>query len=95
LIGPFWLADIALVSVNAILMAILVVTYFRNFNKVRSKFVIGLMTFSVLLFLENLVAAYFYFDLAQSYGPPVAAPLLIINILGVLGLSTLAWTTLR
>ncbi len=95
MIGPFWIADIALVLVSALLMAILVVTYVRNFGRVRSKFVVGLMTFSVFLFLENLVAAYFYYDLAQSYGPPVATPLLVINVLGVLGLSTLLWTTLR
>ena len=95
MIGPFWLADIALVLVSAILMATLIVTYFRNFSRVHSKFVVGLMTFSILLFLENLVAAYLYYDLAQSYGPPVAVPLLIINLLGVLGLSTLTWATLR
>lgn len=95
MIGPFWLANIGLVLLSAVLMAILIGTYFRNFGRLRSKFVVGLMVFSVLLFAENLVAAYLYVGLAQSYGPPVAVPLLIINVFGILGLSTLLWTTLR
>jgi hypothetical protein len=89
------LANIGLVLVSAVLMATLMFTYFRNFGRLRSKFAIGLMTFSVLLLAENLVAAYMYVDLAKSYGPPVAAPLLVINVIGVLGLAVLSWTTLR
>ncbi|OFX17691.1 hypothetical protein A3K71_05825 [archaeon RBG_16_50_20] len=95
LIGPFWLANIGLVLLSAVLMAILLITYFRNFSRLRSKFVIGLMVFAFLLFADNLVAAYMYFDLAKAYGPPVAAPLLVINVIGVLGFATLLWTTMR
>ena len=58
-------------------------------------YLIGLMVFAFLLFADNLVAAYMYFDLAKAYGPPVAAPLLVINVIGVLGFATLLWTTMR
>ena len=76
-------------------MAILLFTYVRNFRRLRSKFVMGLMVFAFLLFAENMVAAYMYVDLAKTYGPPVAAPLLVINVIGVLGFGTLLWTTMR
>lgn len=95
LIGPFWLANIGLVLLSAALMAILLFTYVRNFHRLRSKFVMGLMVFAFLLFAENLVAAYLYIDLAKAYGPPVAAPLLVINVIGLLGFGTLLWTTMR
>ncbi len=95
MIGPFWLANISLVLLSAALMAILLFTYVRNFRRLRSKFVMGLMVFAFLLFAENLVAAYMYVDLAKAYGPPVAAPLLLINVIGVLGFGTLLWTTMR
>lgn len=95
MIGPFWLANIGLVLLSAALMVILIVTYFSNFRHIRSKFVLGLMAFSTLLFAENLVAAFMYVDLAKSYGPPVAVPLLVINAIGVLGFATLLWTTMR
>lgn len=89
------MANIALVVFSATLMAILLLTYVRNFRHLRSKFILGLMVFSFLLLAENLVAAYMYFDLARAYGPPVAAPLLVINVIGVFGFAALLWTTLR
>lgn len=76
-------------------MAILLLIYVRNFGQVRSKFVMGLMIFAALFLADNLVAAYLYFGLAQAYGAAVAAPLLVINLIGVLGFLTLLWTTMR
>jgi hypothetical protein len=95
MVGPFWMANIALVIINALLLGALLFVYVRNFGKLHSKFVLGLMTFAFLLLADNLVAAYLYFDLAKTYGAAVATPLLIINVIGVFGFVTLLWTTLR
>ncbi len=89
------MANIALVFINAILMATLLFVYVKNFGHMRSSFIIGLMAFAILFLANNLVAAYVYFDLAKAYGASVATPLLIINVIGTLGFATLLWTTLR
>lgn len=95
LVGPFWTANIALVAINATMLIALLIVYLKNFGRIKSKFVLGLMVFAILFLADNLIAAYVYFDFARFYGPAVAAPLLLINVIGLVGFVTLLWITLR
>ncbi len=95
MLGPFWMANIALLIVNAVLLAVLLTVYVKNFGQIRSKFALGLIAFASLFLIDNLAAAYLYFGLAQAYGAAVATPLLAINLIAVLGFVTLLWTTIR
>ncbi len=55
--------DIARVSIvgNVLLLASLLYVWVRNFVTLRSAHALGLLTFAVFLFVENVFALYFYF----------------------------------
>lgn len=95
MIGPFWVANIALAAVNVAVVAGVLYVYTSNFAPLRSKLALGLIVFSSVLVLQNIVAVFMYWGLAQTYTAAVAIPILLITALETTGLLSLLWVTWR
>jgi len=97
------LVDAARVAVglNAVLLAVLIAVWGRNYLKLRTKHTAGLLVFAALLFLENAFAVYFYsVDPALSFWfntqvPDVAwRAMLLFHVLELSAIAVITWTTL-
>jgi len=97
------LADAARVAVglNALLLAVLIVIWGRNYLKLRTKHTAGLLVFAALLFLENGFALFFYsIDPALSFWFDTQVPdiawraMLLFHLLELLAVAVITWTTL-
>ncbi len=95
MIGPFWTVSIALAVVNMAVVACVLYIYAKNFGALHSKLALGLITFSSILFIQNVTAAFMYWQLAQAYSAAVAIPILVITALETTGLTFLFWVTWR
>jgi len=95
MLGPYWIANIALAVANMCVVALVLYIYAKNFGALRSKLAIGLIAFSSILVLQNVVAAIMYWQLAQAYAAAVAIPILMITALETTGLLFLFWVTWR
>ena len=95
MLGPFWVANIALAAVNMVVVAGVLYIYTKNFSALQSKLALGLIAFSSILVIQNVAAVFMYWQLAQAYTATVAIPILVITILETTGLLFLFWTTWR
>ena len=87
MVGTLWLMDIGIAAVSALLLLGILAIHVRSWKDLRGRVLVGAAAFVVPLFLANMVAAYFYYVLAESFGAAVAAPLLYIQALQVVGYS--------
>lgn len=94
-LGPIWIAGIFLSSIAAILAGGLLYVYLRNLRQAKTGFTIGLVIFAASLFLENLFAAFIYFQLAQTYTAVLGMPLMFLKAFELTGFAILFWVTLR
>jgi hypothetical protein len=88
------------VALNALLLAVLLAIWGRNYLKLRTKHTVGLLVFATLLFLENAFALYFYsLDPTLSFWfntqvPDVAwRALLLFHVLELFAVVAITWTT--
>jgi len=95
MIGPFWVANITLAAVNVAVIAGVLYIYASNFGPLKSKLALGLIIFAGVLVLQNIVAMFMYWQLAQQYAAAVATPILVITALETTGLLFLFWATWR
>ncbi len=82
-LASFWAVDIIIAVASAVLMLWAFLFYYGRARKVTSSFSVGLTLFAVLFVVQNIVAIFFYFDLATRYSTDVALPMLTINGLGL------------
>ena len=90
-----WLMDVSsIVSMAnmAILIALLAV-YGRIYSKTRATFTIGLMVFSGMLMLHNVLAVYAYFAMAPLYSEQLLPYFAGIHIAELAGLVALLKVT--
>ena len=86
-----WLMDLSsIVSMAnmAILIALLAV-YGRIYSKTRATFTVGLMVFSGMLMLHNVLAVYGYFAMAKLYSDellPYFAGIHVAELVGLIAL---------
>ncbi|WP_114578336.1 hypothetical protein [Saliphagus sp. LR7] len=94
--------DVARIStgVNVVLLLVLSAIWVRNYIQIRSKHVLGLTVFSLLLLAENALALYYYFidpDLSVWFATavPVIAwrALMILHVLETAAIAFLLWVT--
>jgi len=95
--GAAGMAGAGLAAVNAVLLAVLTVVWLRNYRTFRSSMVLGLVAFSVVLLLENLVAVYFFFSMSMLYasGPFVGQVVLAMRTLEFLAVVFLTYVTVQ
>jgi len=96
--GPAATAGTVLAAVNAALLAVLVVVWVRNYRQFRSTMVLGLVAFSAVLLIENLVAVYFFFvsmNSLYSSEPGIGQVVLVMRALQFIAVSFLTYVTTR
>ncbi|MDG6954865.1 MAG: hypothetical protein JRN33_07810 [Nitrososphaerota archaeon] len=91
----FWTIDIVVAVASAVLMFWAVIFYYRRARTLTSSFSVGLTLFTVIFLVQNLLAVFFYFQLAQTYSADVALPMLALNGLGLAAFATLVWVIRR
>ena len=99
-IGTLWMIDIVLAAASSAILIGLLFLYRSNFRTLRSPLSLGLVVFAAAFLAGNLVAIYFYVALNDALtgtglGSSVAMPMLVLNLLELVGLSTLFYASWR
>jgi hypothetical protein len=86
-----WLMDVSsIVSMaNMVILIALLAVYGRIYSKTRATFTVGLMVFSGMLMLHNVLAIYGYFAMAPLYSDellPYFAGIHIAELVGLIAL---------
>ena len=87
--------SLILSGLNAAILVSLIYVYAQNYQKLNSKFSLGLLTFASILLLENILALYFNWTMMGLYAEKVAQQGLILRSLETLSLIILAGITWR
>lgn len=95
--GPA-VGGIVLAVLNSVLLLVLSVVWLRNYREFRSTMILGLVGFSGVLLLENLIAVYFFFaSMATLYAsdPLVGQVVLVMRSLQFLAVAFLTYVTIK
>ena len=79
---------------NVAVLSILLVIYTKVYLKSRAVFTIGLMFFTVMLMLHNLIAVYAYLVMAPLYPDELLPYFVAIHIAELVGIVSLLKVTL-
>jgi len=80
---------------SAFLVALLSV-YARNHHQLRTPFTLGLVFFAILLLIQNVGSIYFDFMMSQwGEGTTVAIPMLVLDLVELVGFVALFFVTWR
>jgi len=96
--GPYVMAGAALAGVNAVLLVALAGIWVRNYREFRSNLVLGLVAFSLVMLVENLVAVYFFLDSMQmlyATDPLVGQVVLGMRTLQLVAIAFLTYVSLQ
>lgn len=87
----------ALSGGNLVLLGILAYTWFQNYRTFRTTLILGLLIFSLVLMLENLVVVYFFFaeHMLYGYDPIVHQVMLTLRGLQFLALLSLVYVSVQ
>ncbi len=77
------------------MLLILIAVYGNSLRKLRAQFTAGLLFFSAIFLLQNLLAFYSYLTMFMYYADAVAGFVLAVTITQTAGLATLIWLSLR
>ena len=82
---------------NLILLGIVTIVWLQNYRTFRSNLVLGLLLFSLVFMLENLVVIYFFFaeEMVYGYDPIVHQVMLALRGLQFLALLSLVYVTVK
>lgn len=97
-LGPWLPIASALSVVNVILLATLTVVWARNYRTFRTPLIAGLVLFSSVMLVENLIALYFFQSgMRMLYAPEVFAQqlVLVMRALETVALSFLTYVTMK
>lgn len=87
--------SMVLAGINVALLLSLIYVYAQNYQRLNSKFSLGLLVFASILMAENLLALYFNWTMMGLYAEKVAQQGLILRALETLSLVILAGITWR
>jgi len=79
---------------NVAVLSILLVIYTKIYTKSKAVFTIGLMFFTVMLMLHNLIAVYAYLVMAPLYPDDLLPYFVAIHIAELVGIVSLLKVTL-
>jgi hypothetical protein len=92
------LAGMALSVLNATLLVVLLSVWLQNYRKFGSQMVLGLVGFSAVLLVENLVAVFFFFksmEMLYASDPLVGGVVVGMRLLELLAIGFLTYVTLQ
>jgi hypothetical protein len=87
--------SLVLSGLNAAILTSLIYVYAQNYQKLNSKFSLGLLVFASILLLENVLAFYFNWTMMGLYAEKVAQQGLILRALETASLVILGYITWR
>jgi len=93
--GFFWALGVIIAVATAVASLALLLIYLRNLWHIRSFFAVGLSTFALVIFIQNVWAFYQYVVMSQKFRADVAIPMLSINALEFVAVAILLAITLR
>lgn len=79
--------------INIVLLAYLINFYWKGYSKIKSGFTMGLLFFSILLFLQNISAVYFRMLSGVDLSDELSVQNTVLNLLQMGGLSSLVYIT--
>jgi hypothetical protein len=85
MVGTLWLLDIALASINALLLLGILTVHLKSWRQMGGRILLGASAFVFPLMIANFAAAYFSYVWAGQFGAAVALPVLMMLILQVFG----------
>jgi len=94
----FRIAGMALSVLNAALLLVLLSVWVRNYRTFGSTMILGLVGFSAVLLLENLVAVFFFFRSMQmlySSDPLVGQVVVGMRLLELVAIAFLTYVTVQ
>ncbi len=80
--------------VNIAILAALLVVYTKIYRISKAVYTLGLMFFSIMMMIQNIIGAYAYFTMSQLYSPQLYPYILGIDIAEFIGISILLKITL-
>jgi hypothetical protein len=92
------LGGAVLAVLNSLLLLVLTAVWVRNYRQFRSQMVLGLVAFSVVLLVENLIGVYFFVSnmrMLFASDPLVGQVVLLMRSLQFLAIGFLTYVTLK
>lgn len=80
---------------NVLLLIALLAVYGNSFRKIQAEFTAGLIFFSALFLVQNLLSLYSYVAMFMYYASGVGWLVLLITVIQTGGLAVLLWMSLR
>ena len=71
---------------NMVALGILMFVFGRMYVRTRAQLPLGMIVFSVMLFLHNIIGAYAYFSMAELFAPQIFPYLLGVHIAELAGI---------
>jgi len=92
------LAGMVIAGINSTLLLVLLVVWIRNYRQFGTTLVLGLVGFSGVLLLENLVAVFFSFwsmSMLYTSNPLVAQVVVAMRFLELVAVAFLTYVTVK
>jgi len=92
------MAGMALSGINSALLAVLLTVWIRNYRQFGSTMTLGLVGFSAVLLIENLIAVFFFFrsmTMLYSSDPLVGKIVVGMRLLELLAVGFLTYVTVQ
>lgn len=95
--GTFIVVAAALSGINLVLLAALGVVWARNYRTFRTPLVLALLVFCAVLFIENAVAVYYFFNVKMLYSGDMMVQQVVATLRGLqlIALLSLSYATFR
>jgi len=81
--GPFWIANIAIISISVAIFASILVSYVKSYLRLKAGSFGNIIAFSSILMTQGIIAIIIYYSLSLHFGSTLAILLFAINILSL------------
>ena len=79
---------------NIAILAALLIVYTKIYRISKAVYTLGLMFFSIMMMIQNIIGTYAYFTMSQLYSPQLYPYILGIDIAELVGITILLKITL-
>ncbi len=82
-----WITNMGIIAIEFILFLMLSLSYVRHYKKTGIKLYNQIFVFIFIFMVQSVMTLYIYYSFSRFLGLDVSLPLLIINIIGLIGIS--------
>jgi hypothetical protein len=84
-LGPFWIANLVIISISVIVFAVITVSYIKSYLRLKAGSFTSIIAFSSILMIQSILAFVIYYSLSMHFGSSLAVLLLVINVISLGG----------